>query len=207
MRGTRGRIVLSLAVAVLVAAAWAPVFIAERYADGPGGAEVGHARLDRGWEFLYHAVRLSRGAGLGSDGAALETARKVWAGPPAVAQSVRLVYMDGPFEVPVPEGGLAPAPGKRVATPASRLGWVVEGAVFEGRVRRGERQMIGMLDYASGRVTWDITPFPAAAPKTAATPGGVPTPAYRRQPASVTSGMDAAVDPPGGVPTPAYRDP
>jgi hypothetical protein len=177
MRGTRGRIVLSLAVVALVAVAWVPVLIAERYADGPGGAEVGRARLDRGWEFVYHAVRLSRGARLGNDEAALETARKVWAGPPAVARSVRLVYMDGPFEVPVPEGGIAPAPGKRVATPASRLGWVVEGPVFEGRVRREGRQMIGLLDYASGRVVWDITPIPAPGnPRTVAyaPTGGVP---------------------------------
>jgi hypothetical protein len=191
MRGTRGRIVLSLAVLALVAAAWAPVLIAERYADGPGGAEVGRARLDRGWEFVYHAVRLSRDARLGTEGAALETARKVWAGPPAVAQSVRLVYMDGPFEVPVPEGGIAPAPRKRIATPASRLGWVVEGPVFVGRTRREGRQMIGLLDYASGRVAWDITPLPRPA----------------SQSASVARGMDAPADPPGGVPTPAYRTP
>ena len=157
MRGRRARIILVAAVVVLAALAWVPVPIAERYSDGPGGAEIGRARLDRGWEFVYHAVRLSRGARLGDDDSALQTAReKVWAGPPALAQSVRLVYMDGPFEVPVPEGGAAPPPGREVATPASRLGWVVEGTTFDGRTPRGVRQMIGLLDYRSGRVTWDI---------------------------------------------------
>jgi hypothetical protein len=156
LRRRRTRIILVAAVVVLAVAAWVPVLIAERYSDGPGGAEIGRARLDRGWEFVYHAVRLSRGARLGTDEQALETARQVWAGPPALSQSVRLVYMDGPFEVPVPEGGGAPPPGRSVVTPASPLGWVVEGTVFEGRRPRGVRQMIGLLDYASGRVVWDI---------------------------------------------------
>jgi hypothetical protein len=157
MRGRRARIILAAAVVVLAVGAWVPVLIAERYSDGPGGADIGRARLDRGWEFVYHAVRLSRGARLGSDELALKAAREqVWAGPPALAQSVRLVYMDGPFDVPVPEGGLAPPPERQTATPASRLGWVVEGTTFDGRTPRGVRQMIGLLDYRSGRVTWDI---------------------------------------------------
>jgi len=64
--------------------------------------------------------------------------------------------MDGPFEVPVPAGGLEPSPQSRVATPPLRLGWVVEGTTFAGRTPRGVRQMIGLLDYRSGRVAWDI---------------------------------------------------
>lgn len=142
---------------VLALVAWAPVPIAERYSDGPGGADIGAARLDRGWEFVYQAVRLSRSARLGTDEQALQTARgEVWTGPPALAQSVELVYMDGPFPVPVPAGGLEPPPGDRVAVPRSRLGWVVEGTTFDGRRPRPVRQMIGLLDYRSGRVTWDI---------------------------------------------------
>ncbi|HEX2502915.1 MAG TPA: hypothetical protein VHK00_03150 [Miltoncostaeaceae bacterium] len=156
MRGKRARIILVAVVVVLAVAAWVPVPIAERYADGPGGAEIGRARLDRGWEFVYQAVRLSRDARLGDDDRALEAARQVWAGPPALAQSVDLVYMDGPFEVPVPAGGVEPPAGLRVATPPSRLGWAVEGTTFDGRTPRGVRQMIGLLDYPSGRVAWDI---------------------------------------------------
>ena len=91
MRVTRRRIVWTVAVVVVAALAWAPAVIADHFADGPGGAEVGRARLDRGWEFVYHAVRLSRGAQLGTGDSALERARERWAGPPAVARSVRLV--------------------------------------------------------------------------------------------------------------------
>jgi hypothetical protein len=139
---------------MVVAVAVVPTPVAERYSDGPGGAEVGYARLDRGWGFVYHAVWLSRGARLGSDDFALVRARSGWAGPPAVAEDVELVYMDGPFDVPVPPGGAHPPPERRRAEPLSRLGWVVHG-----RVREGPRQMIGLLDYASGRVAWNIRPL------------------------------------------------
>jgi hypothetical protein len=155
VRAHRGRIVLALAVAILAVAAWVPALIADHYADGPGGAEVGRARLDQGWEFLYHAVRLARGARLGTADGALEAARGAWGGPPAIATSVRLTYMDGPFEVPVPGGGTPPAPANRIAAPASPLGWVVSGSV-----RTGPQQVIGVLDYRSGRIVWDIRPLP-----------------------------------------------
>jgi hypothetical protein len=158
MRGSRGRIAWAVALVIVIGVAAVPALVAERYTDGPGGAEVGRARLDRGWEFLYHAVRLSRGARLGSDDLALVRARDAWAGRPAVAEEVELVYMDGPFDVPVPAGGTPPAPQDGVAAPPSRLGWVVLGSV-----RGGPRQMIGLIDYSSGRVAWDIRPLPAAA--------------------------------------------
>ena len=149
---TRRRVVIGTIVAVLACVVWAPALIAEHYADGPGGAEVGIARLDRGWEFVYHAVRLSRGARLGSEDAALTRAREIWASRPG-AESVDLVYMDGPFRVPVPDDGTPPAPERATATPLSRLGWVVRG-----RVCGGPQQPIGVLDYPTGRVAWNIRP-------------------------------------------------
>ena len=158
MRGRRTRVVLVAGIVVILIGLWIPVFVARHYADGPGGAEVGVARIDRGWKFVYHAIRLSRGARLGASDAALDRARDVWAGSP-LADSVQLVYQDGAFLVPVPAGGTAPAADDRVAEPLSRLGWVVRG-----RVRNGPQQMIGLLDYHSGRVAWNIRPLPPAAP-------------------------------------------
>lgn len=141
---------------MVVAGAWVPVLVADHYANGPGGADVGYGRVDRGWKFLYHAVLLSRDARLGSSEAALDRARDVWAGSP-VAEDVDLVYADGPFTVPVPAGGTRPAAGRRRAEPLSRLGWAVRG-----RVRNGPPQMIGLLDYPTGRVAWNIRPLPDA---------------------------------------------
>ncbi len=89
---------------------------------------------------------LARGAPRRAPRPALDRARDVWAGPPAVAESVELVYQDGAFPVPVPAGRHArPRPDAAMAEPLSRLGWVVRG-----RVRGGPRQMIGLLDYRLG---------------------------------------------------------
>ncbi len=130
---------------------FAPSVVAHRYASGPGGRDGVLGRPDRGWEFLIDAITESRDATLGSGQSADERAREVWAGAPAKAEGVRLVWMDGPFAVPVPSGGVLPAPANRMASPSSPFGWAVEG-----RVRGGERQMIGLLDYRSGRVVWNI---------------------------------------------------
>lgn len=153
MHPGRRRWLVAVAIAVPLVA-WLPTVAAHRYSDGPGGAHVGVARLDRGLEFLYHSARLSRGAVLGTDGDALGCAVKVWSGSSGLAESVELVYGDArPFPAPVPAGGAAPAPGKALVRPRSRLGWVVTG-----RVRGGPDQMIGLLDLSDGRVAWDIRP-------------------------------------------------
>jgi hypothetical protein len=149
----RGRVLLALGAVVAIAVAWAPVIVAHHYADGPGGAEVNRARVDQGWKFVADAVRESRGALLGDDAAALAHAQRIWARPSGRATSVRLVYFDGPFTVPVPPGGTAPGEARRAAAPPGAFGWVVRG-----HVRGGPRQMIGLLDYSSGAVVWDIRP-------------------------------------------------
>jgi hypothetical protein len=137
---------------------WAPVPVARHYAHGPGSADVPLGAIDRGWEFVYHAVTLSRGAELGTEDVALERARLVWAGPPARATSVDLVYLTGGgFDVTVPPGGVVP-PGERARVEGGdRLAWRVDGPV-----RGGPVQMIGLLDYDSGDVRWDIRPVPEA---------------------------------------------
>lgn len=148
MRMPKGRIAVPVAAVAVVAVAWAPAPVASHYADGPGGAEAGLIRIDRGWEFVYHAVRLSRGAELGNRGAAIDRARVIWASRPR-AETVDLRYLDGPFAVPVPDGAVVPR--NPTARPRDRLSWVVEG-----RVGDGPRQMIGLLDYRSGDVVWKL---------------------------------------------------
>lgn len=48
------------------------------------------------------------------------------------------------------------AEGRRIE-PESRLGWAVYGPV-----RGGGTQMIGLLDYSSGDVVWDVRPLTRA---------------------------------------------
>lgn len=146
-------VVASALVAGAAVVVLAPSVVASRYASGPGGADGVLGRPDRGWQFIADAVRESRGAQLGSGQSAIERARDLWAGYPAVAESVDLVWNDGAFTVPVPQDGHAPAPGNAVAAPDGRLAWVVTGHWGD---REGPHQMIGLLDYDTGRVLWDI---------------------------------------------------
>ena len=147
------RAAVGVVVTALVAGLILPGVAAERFDDGPGGVGVHPAKPHQGWAFLYHVVKESRSAELGTASAALESAKVGWAGPPARAETVELVYQDGPFTAPTPTGGTRPTSAKREVTPLSSLGWVVWG-----RVGDGPRQMIGLLDYQSGRAAWDIRP-------------------------------------------------
>lgn len=144
-----------LAGAVVVAA-WVPSFIATAYAEAPAADYL--ANPAKGWAFLWESVTASRNPRLGTADAALQEASQIWAGQPAVADDVSLKAIPSPWRIPVPQGGTAPAAGRGVVAPADQLQWVVEGSV-EG----GPDQVIGLLDYRTGRVSWDIRPLEGAA--------------------------------------------
>lgn len=158
-RTSRRRLPGPARVAVLagavVVAAWTPSFIATAYAEGTASEYL--ANPARGWGFLWESVTASRNPRLGTAEAAMQEAGQVWAGQPAVADDVSLKAIPSPWAIPVPQGGVAPAAGRGVVRPADELQWVVEGSV-EG----GPDQVIGLLDYRTGRVTWDIRPLAPA---------------------------------------------
>lgn len=132
---------------------WGPSVVAGHYANGMD-PEQQHllSNPHRGWAFLADAVRSSRGARLGSHERALEQARdRVWTGSTGRAVDVRLRWTPNPFAVPDVPGGAEIRTGRRRVRPISPFSWVVEG-----RVERGPRQIIGLLDYRSGQVIWDI---------------------------------------------------
>lgn len=142
-----------LAVIILVAVClvWAPALIAIPYTRGPGGVQNVWQRPDLGWKFLFDAITESRQTQLGTADAALQRAQELWGGAPAYARSVTLTWTGGTFRVPVPRGGTVPGPVNRTASPDSALEWIVMG-----RIADGPSQMIGMLDYQTGHLRWDI---------------------------------------------------
>jgi hypothetical protein len=143
---TRRQLGLVLAVVGVPVLVWGPSIAARHYASSAQSTDY-LARPDKGWHFLYDAVRLSRGAKLGSGDRALGTARRIW----RHTDSVELVYLDGPVTIPVPPGGLAAPERLRTLRTRSPLVWFVHG-----RVRGHARQVIGLLDYHSGRTAWDL---------------------------------------------------
>ncbi|GEM_PF-471880 len=155
-RGHRGPVVIGLAAGVTLLAMWAPSLVATAYVEGPVQPYL--ANPAKGWAFLWEAVTASRGPRLGTAAAAEQEAGQVWAGRPAVASDVHLALIDTPWRVPVPTGGTEPAPRRRVADPPDDLQWIVSG-----HVDGGPAQVIGLLDYRTGRVAWDIRPLPGVA--------------------------------------------
>lgn len=146
---------MALVVAGAVLVAWIPSFVATAYAEEPASEYL--ANPVEGWAFLWDAITASRTARLGTPDAAMQQATQVWAGPPAVASDVSLKTIPAEWAVPVATGGTAPAPARAVARPANELNWVVSG-----RVTGGPEQVIGLLDYRTGRVVWDIRPLAGA---------------------------------------------
>jgi hypothetical protein len=145
VRITRRRAVGVIAAVGALAVLWTPSIVARSYTT-PAQPIDFMARPDKGWRFLYDTVRLSRHAKLGSGAPALETARRIW----RRAEDVELVYLERPVTIPVPPGGLA-ARRPRPVRPRSRLSWFVYG-----RIGNRPRQVVGLLDFHSGRVVWDL---------------------------------------------------
>lgn len=148
------RIALIAAGAVVIA--WIPSFIATAYAEEPASTYLENPA--EGWAFLWEAVTASRNPRLGTADAAMQQASQVWAGAPAVASNVALRAIPAQWDVPVAPGGVAPAASRAEARPEDELNWVVSG-----RVMGGPEQVIGLLDYRTGRVEWDIRPLAGAA--------------------------------------------
>lgn len=151
MAPLRTRIIVGLGLTALPTLIWAPGLVAMRYHDGSASEAL--ARPDRGWRFLGDAVRESRGARLGWHDAALDRAREVWASGPR-ATDVELRWGPRDYVVPIPPGGATPPARRRAARLRSRLNWVVTG-----RLPGRPEQIIGMLDYRSGAVVWNIRPL------------------------------------------------
>jgi hypothetical protein len=146
---------LAVIAGAAVVALWVPSLIATAYAEVPAADYV--ANPAKGWAFLWESVTASRNPRLGTADAALQEATQVWAGAPAVASDVALKAIPSPWEIPVPAGATAPAAGRDVVTPQDELQWVVTGSVADG-----PEQVIGLLDYRTGRVAWDIRPLAGA---------------------------------------------
>ncbi len=154
-RPRRGPLAVALVAGAAVVAAWIPSFIATAYAEEPASGYL--ANPAAGWAFLWEAVTASRNPRLGTADSAMQQASQVWAGAPAVADDVSLKALPSEWTVPVPAGAVVPADARRVATTDSQLNWVVSG-----QVRGGPEQVIGLLDYRTGRVQWDIRPIAGA---------------------------------------------
>lgn len=146
MQNRRRRWIVVAIVIGAVVAVWGPSLIALRYTHD--AQRIGFAsRPDKGWHFLYDAIREARTTRLGTEGKARATANHTW----APVDRVELVYLEGPVTIPIPEGGVSVSPSRRTVRPRSPFTWFVYG-----RLGSPTRQIVGLIDARSGRVIWDL---------------------------------------------------
>lgn len=155
--GRRRPIAVVLIIVGCGVAVWIPSFVAGAYAQEHAAAVL--ANPTTGWAFLWDAITASRNPHLGTPDAARQAADEVWAGAPAVVVGVTLKTLPSPWTVPVPPGGAGPRGEWRMGRTSDALNWV-----GSGRVNGGVEQVIGVLDYRTGRVEWDIRPITVATP-------------------------------------------
>ncbi len=151
MRRSRRRVLGIVAVVLSVVVFWAPSFVAARYSNDVVHSDVpGHPI--RGWHFLMDAVRSSRKAAAGTEGHARGIAARHWWLSRVRVDSLQLVYVEQPIvTIPVPIGGLRRAVAERTLRTNARFVWFVRG-----RIGVRPEQIVGLINFQTGRVVWDI---------------------------------------------------
>ncbi|HRC08064.1 MAG TPA: hypothetical protein PLV41_07605 [Miltoncostaeales bacterium] len=151
MRRSRRRVLGIVAVVLSVVAFWAPSFVAARYTNDVVRSDVAGHPI-RGWQFMADAVRSSRKAAAGTEGNARGIAARHWWLSRVQVDSLELVYVEQPFmTIPVPTGGLRRPVDERTVHTNARFIWFVRG-----HIGARPRQIVGLINFQTGRVVWDI---------------------------------------------------
>jgi hypothetical protein len=156
-----------LVACVVVVVLYFPSLVAFRYTAPPQNVTFLYKPW-KSWSFAYTALTVPGDAKLKTSGEALREAKKVWPGPTPSVDEVRVLFVDEgqPYEFTHSVGG------RDVTTtvvPPYDFVWQVRGAVAKG----GDENIVGLLDYRSGDVLYDVR-TDLAAPATG--PSATPTP-------------------------------
>jgi hypothetical protein len=127
-----------LAAAVLV---YGPAELARR-ATGPGEPVSFLTQPQEGWRFMLDALDAAGSARAGSPASARALAVRAFAGTTMLPERVDLLYVPS---LRVPDGA-----GRRPLAAKAALVWRVTGQTRPG----GRVRTIGLLDFASGRLTY-----------------------------------------------------
>ena len=133
-------VIAVLAAAVLV---YGPAELARR-ATGPGEPVKFLTQPQQGWRFMLDALGDIGSARAGSPARARALAVRAFAGTTVLPERVDLLYVP---DLRVPLGA-----GRRPLTAKASLVWRVSGQTRPG----GRVQTVGLLDFASGRLTYRV---------------------------------------------------
>ncbi len=133
-------VIAVLAAAVLV---YGPAELARR-ATGPGEPVTFLTQPQQGWHFMLDALDAIGSARAGSPAQARALAVSAFAGTTVLPERVDLLYVP---DLRVPVGA-----GRQPLTAKAKLVWRVSGQTRPG----GRVQTVGLLDFASGRLTYRV---------------------------------------------------
>jgi hypothetical protein len=133
-------IIVVLAAAVLV---YGPAELALR-ATGPGEPVSFLTQPQQGWSFMLDALDAVGSARAGTPAQARVLAVRAFAGTAVLPERVDLLYVP---DLRVPVGG-----GRRPLVAKAKLVWRVSGQTRPG----GPVQTVGLLDFATGRLTYNV---------------------------------------------------
>jgi hypothetical protein len=141
-------IILIACVAVFVF--YFPSLVAFRYTAPPQNVSFLYKPW-KSWAFAYTALTVPGDAKLKTSGEALREAQKVWPGPIPKAQEVRVVFVpaDEPYTF---THDVAGTDVTTTVTPSFAFVWQVRGEIG----RRDSDTVIGLLDYRTGDVLYDV---------------------------------------------------
>lgn len=160
-----------LITCVVVVVFYFPSLVAFRYTAPPQNVTFLYKPW-KSWSFAYTALTVPGDAKLKTSGEALRAAKKAWPGPSPSVDEVRLLFVeeDRPYEFTHSVDGRDVT---TTITPPYDFVWQVRGAVGKGT----DENVVGLLDYRSGAVLYDVRTdmaSPTVAPSTASTP--IPSP-------------------------------
>jgi hypothetical protein len=134
-----------LAVVLAGVVIYAPALLA-RAATGPHEPVDFLTQPQEGWRFVWDAAFQIQGARAGTPSAARRLAVADFSGSSVLPSRVELLW------VPSRQVDLVGRGGSAAATAKARLVWMVTGRLRPG----GPIRTVGLIDYRSGRLTYDI---------------------------------------------------
>jgi hypothetical protein len=171
-RNRSRRFWVTLAVVVAAIVFYFPSLVAYRYTAPPQNVTFLY-RPWRSWSFAYTALTVPGDAKLKTSGEALRAAEAIWPGPSPSVDEVRVLFVEEnqPYEF------THMVDGRNVTTtivPPYDFVWQVRGAVGKGT----DENVVGLLDYRSGDVLYDVRsdlPMPAPSATPSAGPSTAPS--------------------------------
>jgi hypothetical protein len=178
-RNRTRRFWVTLIVVVAAAVFYLPSLVAFRYTAAPQNTSF-FTHPWRSWSFAFTALTVPGDAKLKTSGEALRKAEVVWKQSAVNPDSVRVMFVSGGEPLTFTHE-VAGSEVTTTVTPPYDLVWQVRGDITSPDGKVSENEIVGLLDYRSGKVLYDVrkdlpqSPPATVSPSPAASPSASPS--------------------------------